>query len=563
MNDISFTARYARLRTGRYFSRKPAAKIITAFLFIALIGSIAAAVYIGIHTGFTAMNQQTYGKQTLPFYTYEIFFLVMSYLMFLSAIASSFFALSRHDDAWIAATPKFKMLLSRAVRSVFFASLWPLLVLGLPAILALRSVYAGGAMFVLAGLSGLVIVAAIACGLAVALVLAFAELLNAGRALRMRWLVTLTVVVIVATTWAIIRRVLAMNILSLFVSGPINATQASIAGIVAAFRFFPTQLMAFLMLNLQNGAIAAAWADVGWLALVAACIGLAIYLLSFGYLRVWQKLEEGSFEARAQAPVKGGVSGASSGFLRSAKTSVAAIFYKETIANVRNLKNAAWLSFMLALWAVQTGLNIFLRWNISQYGLHAETATAAIQALQLVTAAFFVSAFVLRFVLPSFSGERRMAWILGTAPVSVRRIFLSKLGFYGTLFIGLGLVLGVVNSAVLGASLLHTVAFLLVLGTMIACTTVFGFSLGTLFPDTESDDPEAVSTSLPGLAFTFASLLYGAAGAWLYYLGLTASGTAGLGVFVAVSLALILAMTALTVHALKTFNPFAEESLGV
>lgn len=541
----------------RYFSRKPAAKIITALLFLGLLVAIGYGVYIAVHAGFTSMNEEAYGQQTLPFYTYETFFLVISYLMFLSAIASSFFALARHEDAWIAATPKYKMLLRKAMRNVLFASLWPFLVLGLPAILAVRSVYAGSAIFVISALIGLIILAAIVCNLAVALVLCFAEILHGLRILRMKWLVTATVIFVALLTWIILHQVLGMNILDLFVSGPLDAHEAGIAGIVAAFRFFPTQLMAFLMFNLQNGATAAAWRDIGWLAAIGAGVGLIISVLSFGYLCVWQKLEEGSFEARTDVAAG---KNETSRFLSTAKMSTAAIFYKEAIVNVRNLKNATWLLFMLALWAIQTGLNIFLRWNIAQYGIHAQTATAAIQALQLATATFFVSAFVLRFVLPSFSGERRMAWILGTAPISVRRIFFSKLGFYGTLFLLLGLVLGLVNSAILGASLLYTVGFLVVLAVMIICITTFGFSLGTLFPDTESDDPEAVSTSLSGLAFTFISLLYGGWGAWLYYLGLKISAGTDIVLFVIASLAAISGMIAITAYALKTFNPFTADS---
>jgi hypothetical protein len=555
MDGLSLSGRYSSLRVRRYFSRKPAAKIITALLFIALMVGIGIAIYTGVHVGFTAMNQEAYGRQTLPFYTYELFFLVMSYLMFLSAVASAFFALSRRDDGWIAATPKFKLLLANAVRNVFFASLWPLLVLGLPAILALRSVYDGGAMFVVAGLIGLILVASIACGLAIGLVLLLAEILHGLRVLRMKWLVTAAIVCLAFMTYAMLQQVLAMNVVSLFVSGSLTATEASIAGIVSAFRFFPTQLMAFLMLHLQNGAGISAWMDIGWLAAAAVVIGFFIYLLSFGYLRVWQKLAEGSFEARPEVSRK---NAPSSRFLNSADTTVAAIFYKETIANIRNLKNATWLFFMLSLWVVQTALNIFLRWNIRQYGLQAHAAMIDIQSLQLVTATFFVSAFVLRFVLPSFSGERRMAWILGTAPVSPRSIFFSKLSFYAALFLVLGLILGVANSAILGVSLLYSAGFLALLGVMILGITAFGFSLGTLFPDTESDDPEAVSTSLSGLAFTFISLLYGGCGAWLYYLGLHTSAIGGVVLFAFVSLVLVFGMVAMTARKLETFDPFAE-----
>ncbi len=114
------------------------------------------------------------------------------------------------------------------------------------------------------------------------------------------------------------------------------------------------------------------------------------------------------------------------------------------------------------------------------------------------------------------------------------------------------------NSAVLGASLFHAAAFLAVLGIMIACITAFGFSLGALFPDTDSDDPETVSTSFPGLAFTFISLLYGGCGAWLYYSALNAGTGEGIVLFAAASLVLVVFMITATAQRLNTFNPFAE-----
>ncbi len=46
---------------------------------------------------------------------------------------------------------------------------------------------------------------------------------------------------------------------------------------------------------------------------------------------------------------------------------------------------------------------------------------------------------------------------------------------------------------------------------------VYGLSLGAMFPNFETDDPSALSTSLPGLGFIIGSLMYGALGGLLLY----------------------------------------------
>jgi hypothetical protein len=104
----------------RYFSTRTAAKIITVIIFLLIIFGIAAGVFFGVRAGFTLMKAQAYGSQTLPLYTYEVFFLVLGYLMFASAIISGLFIIFRADrNEWIAASPRFKTMLVQAGSSIF------------------------------------------------------------------------------------------------------------------------------------------------------------------------------------------------------------------------------------------------------------------------------------------------------------------------------------------------------------------------------------------------------------------------------------------------------------
>jgi Putative ATP-binding cassette len=547
----------------RYFSTRTVPKVITVFLFVLIVLGISAAVFWGVRLGFTMIQSQAYGRETLSLFTYEVFFLVLSYLIFASAIVSGLFVIFRGGtNNWIVASPKYTSIIVQAGFGILASSAWTLLVIGIPAVIALARVYGGGAIFIPSALVALLLLTVIASGLAMIVILSFATVLYyfrgpPWRALRMKWLAGISGLFMASLTYGLWRTIVHLDVISLFVSGPANALQASINGIVAAFRWSPTNIIALMMLALQEQSWALAWIYIGCLALGAVAIMLAIYLFSFNFLGVWQGMQEGSFEARTSVPAMHEPPRA---FPRFIKTPLGALFEKEMIVNFRSIRDSLWVLFILSLWILQTALNIFLRKNSAEYGTSGASIVVSIQSLQAATTMFFTSTFALRFALPSFSSDRRMAWIMGTAPIAPRQIFFSKLVFYTIIFLILGVGLGIVNASILGISLLQEGTFLLLLTAMIACVTTFGLSIGALFPDTESDDPERVSTSLPGLGFTFISLAYGGLGTWFYYLFLKTSQAVGVYSFIACSIFLIVLMVVISATRLRTFNPFSEDA---
>jgi hypothetical protein len=545
-----------------YFSTRTVPKAITVFLFALIVFGISAAVFWGVRFGFSAIQAQAYGHETLPLFTYEVFFLILSYLIFASAIVSGLFILFRGGtNDWIVASPKYTSIIVQAGFGILASAAWTLLVIGIPAVIALAQVYGGGTLFIPSALIALLLLTATASGLAMIVILSFAAVLYyfrgpTWRALRMKWLASISVLFLATLMYGLWRMIVNLNIISLFVSGPANASEASVNGIVAAFHWFPTNIIALMMLALQNQSWALAWMYIGYLALGVAAIIFVIYLFSFIFLRVWQCMQEGSFEARASVPT---IHEPPRAFPRFIKTDLGALFEKEMIVNFRSIRDLLWVLFILSLWIIQTALNVFLRKNSAEYGTSGTSIIVSIQALQAATTMFFTSTFALRFALPSFSSDRRMAWIMGTAPISPRRIFFSKLVFYSIAFLILGVGLGIVNASILGISLLQEGTFLLLLAVMIMSVTTFGLSIGALFPDTESDDPERVSTSLPGLGFTFISLVYGGLGTWFYYLFLNTSLAVGIYSFIAGSIFLTILMMVISSTRLRTFNPFSEE----
>jgi hypothetical protein len=86
---------------------------------------------------------------------------------------------------------------------------------------------------------------------------------------------------------------------------------------------------------------------------------------------------------------------------------------------------------------------------------------------------------------------------------------------------------------------------------MITLLVAYGLGLGAIFPNYETNDPEQLSTSLPGLGFIFGSLAYGGYGTYLFY-RLLAGGPGGpVIVFDIVTALLTFIMVALSLRSLK------------
>ena len=181
-----------------------------------------------------------------------------------------------------------------------------------------------------------------------------------------------------------------------------------------------------------------------------------------------------------------------------------------------------WLGFLLTIWLIQTSLNLLAKSNAETYNANLSSVFSLVQAIQAATVVYFIASFVLRFAFPSFSMEKKTAWIIASAPLSLSSLFWAKFLFYGVIFGALGVLTGVLNAFALPFSVAGSL-FVFIAAAIIFLTAL-GITLGALFPNFETDDPETLSTTLPGLAFIMLAFLYGAGGAWIIY-NAFASGT--------------------------------------
>jgi hypothetical protein len=246
---------------------------------------------------------------------------------------------------------------------------------------------------------------------------------------------------------------------------------------------------------------------------VAAWAAAALFFRS--YLSLWMALQEGAFAAgtAGSRPTVRAAPGVPQAF----RGPLGAIFAKEWLSLVRNPRSALWLGFMLSLWFVQITLNFFIQRNLVRYGETLAGAAHILEALHLVVTLYFMSAFMLRFVFPAMSAERRTAWIIGSAPVDLGRVFLAKLWFYAVAFVGIGLAMAAFGASAMQVPLEDAPIFFGIVAVAVGTVVASGLALGARFPNFETDDPELLATSLPGLGLTAGCLGYGALGAWLLY----------------------------------------------
>ena len=240
------------------------------------------------------------------------------------------------------------------------------------------------------------------------------------------------------------------------------------------------------------------------LLLVVLFMGYA--LMKKNHLFLWQKSEEKNSAGSLISFLTGRM-------LRRSRGAERAILRKEAVLFFRDARGMLWLGFVLLLWAIQIGSSHLLVRGLSAERVATHDAPGYVGLLQFATIIFFIALFVLRFAFPSFSMERKTAWIIRMSPVDMREVYAAKLAFFVLLFGTIALLFSFGSAATVGLALPFGAP--LIIGVVIATffLTTLGLSMGARYPNQETDDPEELSTSMPGIGFILLSLSYGLAGA--------------------------------------------------
>jgi ABC-2 type transport system permease protein len=513
---------HALRQIANFFKTQKLARTITVLMFFGIFLLIAVGLYFFFLEGFSYIKSEAYFSKALSLMVYEIFFLGISSLVFASATITSLFGLFRNDAApWLMATPRFKTLLYYISARIFLSSLWPMVIVALPGLLAIRKIShlsSGEFWFMVISIISLSLFAVIMAVLLLMIVAKFlctAEKLSGKKLLKLKNIVICIVIVFVLLSASALQFMSHIDAFAIFQPENISAASSNLNGLVSKFSFFPSHLTAITLLNLEENQFVSGLLSNSQLFLELFLVLILLKVFSAWYLELWQRLQEGQLEASPAVP---GKTGSARIFPRYLSGAQGAIFEKEAVSMFRNGKNVLWICFTLFLWALQVSANVFLHKKFfHQQPLLHQDIPLFTQALQVILIIYFTNALVLRFSFPSFSIERKTLWIIASAPVNMVKLFWAKLSYFTILFIIIGFIFAFVNSLLLSIPFLGALLFLLVVIIAIVTVSILGFCLGVIFPNFEIDDPEFLSTSLPGLLFVGVSLVYGGLGTFAFY----------------------------------------------
>jgi ABC-2 type transport system permease protein len=496
-------------------------QLVTALLFIGLFISLATGFGWLLVAGFSAVEDDTFLRVALPYFLYELFLLVLCGLVGASALISGTFALFRQaGDQWFMVSPRYQQLLVSKALSVGVFSLWPLVVVALPLLVAMVVVYDIG----FGGLAlGLVLVAALGLLTTMSALTWLLALGYAAVGLARQWRTTKpfswflggVVTTIVGTAYFVWQQLSGLDIFTLFAVRDFSIVEAPVTAIAQFFELYPSHIAATGFFALQSGTLAVALGSVLYLAGAVFGVSLLYALLGRGFLPLWQQLQEARFVATADAADRL-VADEEPEFAKT-KSPLRALVQKEFALFKRAPRDLFWLGFLVLLWLVVTSFDIFLVENVDETPLAAVSTVEWIQAMQFLVITYFGAALTLRFAFPAMSTERDHMWVLLSAPISRRSIFGAKAVVYVGLVVALTGLVTIVHLLILPTTLASALSFI-GFGAVASFTIgLVGLGIGAYFPNFSSVDPQQLSTSVPGLAFMGLAIGYGVGGAFMLF----------------------------------------------
>jgi ABC-2 type transport system permease protein len=133
---------------------------------------------------------------------------------------------------------------------------------------------------------------------------------------------------------------------------------------------------------------------------------------------------------------------------------------------------------------------------------------AMISYLNLAASSLTLSTLTTRFVFPQFSLEGRLLWVMGLAPIGLRRVLLQKFwtSCAGTMAITVSLM--ITSSLMLHMPWLRVAFFAVAIALMSATLSGLAVGLGALFPNFKEDNPSKIVSGFGGTLCLVASFLY-------------------------------------------------------
>jgi hypothetical protein len=479
--------------------------------FALLFAAVMAGEYVVFHRALAEVRTMGQPGAALTLYFIESVLVLVFLLALLSFVASGIFLYYQARDTGLLLASPLPLGGLYALRSLetFALTGWSLGVVGLPALLALGVAFHQAWPFYVHG--ALILAAfALLTGAAGALLTA-----AAGMALRRapsRLAVGVTLAALVGLFVLVVGRNVvpsAADFYALFEPEMLNGRSRSIKFIEARFALWPTHPFAASLYANATGTPAgsASMGAVVWLA-PAAALALAATLGRWLYARslpvaVERLVLTGARSARRAA---------ARSFPRLLHGPVGALIERDVVTLARNPHELGRAAFIVLLLALYTSFIVVAPLREVADRPHA---LGRLLFFTVIAAGYFITAFGLRFALPSTSLEGRAAWLFFSSPLDPFRLVLARAALYTAL-----LAVTVVPVALIGIVRLvpapglvaaMTALLLLVAGTTATVLLV----VGAAWPDFRDPDPESLSTSGGGLGGAVLCLTYVAGVGWI------------------------------------------------
>jgi ABC-2 type transport system permease protein len=483
----------------RYLSRERFTRVFTISIFLLIIALVGVSLYTITVGGLRFISKNTEFQNGLQFYIVQLFGILIFTLAFGNSILVMATGFAKRNYQWIATTPSFAILAFIQLFQLLASSVWIFLAIITPVLLAIGN-FTGISWlgFVLSFVLtvALIIVASVSGTFAYLLTLyllqAISNILKRNIVTQSRAILILIVFFII-TAIGLWRIAVPQDFIQFFNGN--SATQ--IATIRDQLIYLPTFGVSHILYNIlfENTSFGVGYVVI--LSTLSIIVIITLYaLLRIQYLSIWQLLQEGNYVAdknissRNYAP-----------YNFPSASIVKTIIDKELLLIWRDKKNLLWLLIVITLWGAQTAVSWRVTANVAVYGA-VETIPNFVYPLILAIGLYFISALALRFVFPTFSAERKVAWILGVSPISLWNIAVGKLLIYAGLFTLLGSPLLIANFALLNFAFFPAIIYWIVFSLSIILIVLLAIFLSIRYPNRFSSDPETLSTTLPGLAFT-------------------------------------------------------------
>ncbi len=166
---------------------------------------------------------------------------------------------------------------------------------------------------------------------------------------------------------------------------------------------------------------------------------------------------------------------------------------------------AQWIQFMIFF-----GLLCIYVLNLRNVAFNFENEfwKAMISYLNLAASALTLSTLTTRFVFPQFSLEGRRLWILGLAPVGLRRVVSQKFWLSCITASVITVSLMIVSSLMLKLPMPKVLFFALTIAVMSTALSGLAVGLGAVFPNFKEDNPSKIVSGFGGTLCLVISFIY-------------------------------------------------------